>query len=47
MTTITKRFQTLKQAERYQWRLYNQYRHVQLILFPVFGEEGIYAWNVG
>lgn len=46
MKTISKQFATRKQAERHQNRLYNQYDSVQLIKAPMFGESGLYVWNV-
>jgi len=46
MTTISKRFDTLKQAEGYQNKLYEQYNSVQLIQAPTFSEEGLYIWRV-
>ncbi len=46
MKTITKLCRTLKQAEQYQNRLYNQYDSVQLVKFPRFTEAGLYEWHV-
>lgn len=46
MKRITKKFKTLKQAERHQNFLYNLYDHVRLIEFPSFSEEGTYTWEV-
>lgn len=43
---ITKFYATLKEAERYQDRLYSQYDSVKLVQFPRFGEEGAYSWEV-
>lgn len=43
---ITKNFDSLKKAERYQNRLYNQYDIVRLIKAPRFTEDGQYVWNV-
>jgi hypothetical protein len=45
-TTIKKQFQTIKQAERYQERLYNKYDSVNLKSFPMFQEQGTYTWEV-
>jgi len=45
MKTISKHYTTLKQAERHQERLYNQYDYVRLIRSPL-GEDGIYVWEV-
>lgn len=47
MKKITKHFDTLAQAERYQNRLYDKYDHVRLIDFPRFSESGTYIWEVG
>lgn len=46
MQTITKRFQTLKQAEKYQNSLYNKFPYVRLITFPIYSEEGVYIWEI-
>jgi hypothetical protein len=46
MKRITKTYKTLKQAERYQNRLYNKYNSVQLVSFPRFSEDGEYVWEV-
>lgn len=46
MNTITKRFKTMKQAEKYQNSLYNRFPYVSLITFPVWSEEGIYTWEI-
>lgn len=46
MKTITKTFDTLKQAEACQNRLYNKYNYVRLVRSPRFTEEGVYAWEV-
>lgn len=35
-----------EQAERYQWKLYQQWDSVQLVKAPVFREEGLYIWAV-
>jgi hypothetical protein len=46
MRTISKYYKSMKQAERYQNRLYNKYDHVRLIRAPVFTEDGVYVWEV-
>ena len=46
MKTITKTFETLKQAERHQNSLYGKFNHVRLVRSPRFGESGVYAWEV-
>jgi len=43
---ITKRFKTIKQAEKYQNSLYNKFPYVRLISYPIFLEEGLYIWDV-
>ena len=44
--TITKRLESLKQAEHFQDRLYNKYWSVELVRFPECSEKGIYQWTV-
>jgi hypothetical protein len=44
--TITKTFDTLKQAERFHNSLYNKYNYVRATRSPRFTEQGIYAWEV-
>lgn len=44
--TITKHFDTLKQAEKYQNLLYNKYHRVVLMNAPMFEESGNYVWEV-
>jgi hypothetical protein len=46
MKRISKTYATLKQAERYQSRLYNRFDTVRLIKSPMFGESGVYVWEV-
>lgn len=46
MKLITKWFETLKQAERHQNRLYNQYDYVRLIKSPRYHDTGTYIWEV-
>lgn len=46
MSKITKQYKTLKQAERYQNRLYGKYNHVRLVQWPSFTEAGTYTWEV-
>jgi len=46
METITKRFKTIKQAEKYQNSLYNKFPYVRLISSPLFSEEGQYIWEI-
>lgn len=47
MQRITKYFETLKQAEKYQFDLYSKYNTVQLASYPNFSERGTYVWYVG
>ena len=44
--TVTREFASLKQAERFQNRLYNRYDSVKLIRAPLFRECGMYIWDV-
>jgi hypothetical protein len=45
--TITKHFQRIRDAERFQEQLYDLYDSVQLIHSPMFDEErGAYIWRV-
>lgn len=46
MKAIAKKFKTLKQAERFQNKLYDKYEQVKLVAWPGFQEEGWYTWNV-
>lgn len=46
MKHISKTFTTMKQAEHYQNRLYNRFDTVRLIKSPMFGESGLYVWEV-
>lgn len=46
MKTIKKYFDTLKQAEQYQNRLYGRYEQVRLVHSPIFTESGKYIWEV-
>lgn len=46
MKIITKGFNTLREAEAYQLRLYDKYDYVRLIRSPLFGEDGTYVWQV-
>ena len=45
--SIAKRFDTLRQAERFQNRLYGKYDRVTLVSSPRFGESGLYVWSIG
>jgi hypothetical protein len=44
--TITKTFDRLVKAEKFQDRLYDKYNSVQLLRSPMFSEDGVYAWRV-
>lgn len=46
MQTISKRFKTIKQAEKYQNSLYNKFPYVRLISSPIWIEEGLYIWEI-
>lgn len=46
MKSITKYFTSLRQAERYQNKLYERYSSVQLVNSPRFTEAGHYRWTV-
>jgi hypothetical protein len=46
MKTIRKIYQTLRQAENYQNRLYNKFDYVRLVKSPMFSESGEYVWEV-
>jgi hypothetical protein len=46
MKTISRFFETLEQAENFMEELYDQYKSVTLISFPIVGSDGIYIWNV-
>jgi hypothetical protein len=46
MKRITKSFDTLRAAERYQNRLYGRHFSVRLVHAPHFTESGIYTWEV-
>ncbi len=43
---ISKTFKTLKAAERYQNRLYDEYESVRLVACPFSGDAGVYVWEV-
>ena len=43
---ISRTLKTVQQANRYQWKLYQQWDSVQLVSFPVFSESGQYVWAV-
>lgn len=47
MRIIRKHYDTIRQAERYQNRLYSRFHYVRLIRFPLCaGETGWYVWEV-
>lgn len=46
MKNISKYFKSLKQAERFHNKLYDQYDYVRAIRSPLFSEEGTYVWQV-
>ena len=47
MKTIAEFFPTLALAEAYQDALYARYESVKAIRWPLFSEDGVYAWQVG
>lgn len=46
MNTISKRFKTIKQAEKYQNSLYSKFPYVRLLSAPLWSEDGQYIWEV-
>ena len=46
MRILGRHFETLRQAEAYQMRLYNKYERVRLVQAPRFTEAGRYVWEV-
>lgn len=46
MKLISKHFSSLKEAEKYQSKLVNEWDCVRLVQFPIFGESGKYVWHV-
>ena len=47
MKTITKTYKRLAQANRQHTFLQNKWHYAKLVRSPRFGEEGVYAWEVG
>lgn len=43
---ITKTFLTLKEAEKYQNKLYEEYHEVKITSYPLFSENGNYTFFV-
>lgn len=46
METISKRFRTIKQAEKYLNSLYNKFPYVRLVSWPIWSEEGTYIYEI-
>ena len=50
MIKISKNFKTMKQAEKFHCKLYDDYEYVRLIFSPLTRllneEKGLYVWNV-
>lgn len=46
MQRITRTFDTMKQAEKFQEKLWNKYARIELVSFPMFSEAGKYVWFV-
>jgi len=44
--TITKTFDRLVKAEKFQDRLYGKYNSVELLRSPLSSEDGVYVWKV-
>ena len=44
---ISKYFDTLGEAERYQDELYSEHEKVECLRTPSFEEAGTYVWRVG
>jgi hypothetical protein len=43
---IYKEYKSMKSAERYMNRLYNEYDYVRLVDFPKGSEKGVYVFEV-
>jgi hypothetical protein len=43
---IARALETIQQANRYQFKLYQQWDSVQLVSAPMFSEAGRYVWEV-
>lgn len=43
---IYKEYKTMKGAERFVNRLYNEFNHVRLVDFPKNSEQGVYVFEV-
>jgi len=46
MPQISRTLETLQQANRYQFKLYQQWDSVRLVSAPMFSEAGQYIWAV-
>lgn len=46
MKQIKRYFDSIKQAERFLNKLYDKYNFVQLVSFPMYGENGTYIFSV-
>lgn len=46
MKQIAKKFNNLKEAEKYLNTLYNKFDIVRLVSFPMFSEDGTYIFEV-
>lgn len=46
MQRITRTFDTKKQAENFEVKLWNKYARIELVSFPMFSEAGKYVWFV-
>lgn len=46
MKQISKKFSTLRKAQKFMESLYNRYNYVRLSVFPRFSEDGEYVFTV-
>ena len=46
MKQISKKFSSLRKAQRFMESLYNRYNYVRLSVFPRFSEDGEYVFTV-
>lgn len=46
MKQISKKFSTLRKAQKFMESLYNRYNYVRLSVFPRFSEDGEYIFTV-
>ena len=46
MKQIKRFFNWMRDAEKFQNRLYNKYNSVKLVRYPQFDKAGFYVWEV-